>query len=432
MTPLARIFVFAGVGLHLGLTLVCSFGLIGLEYPMISGIVLMAYVVVADRSIFFIYPAFLLATLVFLVPLVFFDTRIASYSFRGDDVYDRGMLRALYFFVGMFAFYIFTTPRIVTLDIRQNTLARTDAAPVIASAILVVFAALTVREGTLFSGNYNEVSANRLSFIEFASVFTLLGFCCARSPYARRLLIIAASIYLISCLLVGLRLRFLSVFLVIVCCTWGMRLSDRWKVVGLCLALVLFSIGFIRATGFSAATHSWEIYMFLLFGREEVVSTFGGAFQTAKFYAFYIDTLASMQGLSGAYFLIGDILSIFITRGFTPADIEIKTITQTYFAVPGGGLLPGYFFAYFGLAGSVILSAIFVAIFCGILRLSNPIFLPWKILLLAYAPRMLLYDWVVAFKMMFFFAIAAGLIRLIANAQQLHRPGSAGLHIPGE
>ena len=432
MTPLARILVYTGVGLHLGLTLACSFGLIGLEYPMISGIALMAYILIIDRSIFFIYPAFLLATLLFLVPLVFFDTRIASYSFRGDDVYDRGMMRAFYFFVGIFALYIFSAPRVVSLDIRQNTLARTDAAPVIASAILVVFAILTIREGTLLTGAYREVSANRLSFIEFASVFTLLGFCCARSPYARRLLIIAAVIYLLSCLLVGLRLRFLSVLLVMICCIWGMRVSDRWKVAGLVIAIFLFAIGLVRATGFSAASQSWEIYMFLLFGREEVVSTFGGAFQTAKFYAFYIDTLASMQGLSGAYFLIGDIISIFLTRGFTPADIEIKAITQTYFAVPGGGLLPGYFFAYFGLAGSVILSGLFVVIFCAILRFSSPALLPCKILLLAYAPRMLLYDWVVAFKMMFFFALAAGLIRLIANAQQMHRPAAGAFRIPGQ
>ena len=429
MNPVTKLWIYGGAILHLSLTLASSFGVIGLDIPMVSGILLCAFLLVVDRSIFFIYAAFLLATLVFLVPLVFLDTRIASYSFRGDDVYDRGMLRALYWFVGLFAIYPLFTASLKTVDIRQNTLARTDAAPVIASAILFVFAILSIREGTIVTGVYRDVAANRVSMIEFASVFTLLGFCCARSPYARRLLTITVCFYLLCCLLAGLRLRFLSVFLVLICCTQGLYVRRNWKLIGMFAALYLFAIGLVRQTGLTSIQHSTEAYLFLLFGREEVISTFGGAFQTTKFYAFYIDTLASMRGLNGAYFFLGDILSIFATRSGIPADLEIKTATKAYFELPGGGLLPGYFFAYFGLAGSVVLSAIFTAVFCGILRLGHPMFIPWKILLVAYAPRMLLYDWVVAFKMMFVFTVFAALIRLLANAQQLHGRSGGGIRL---
>lgn len=417
MSGTSRALVIGLTLLHLAVTTVSSIGVIGLELPWFTALALSAVLIFADRSMFFIFPAFLVGTLVFLSPMVLFDTRIASYSFRGDDVYDHELMLAFYWFIGCApAYFLWGVRQLQGFDIRMVALPRTDASPIIAGMILVVFSMLMLRNGTILTISYKEVSAaaTGLSVVEFASLFTLLGFALARTPAARNILIACVVVYLLSCLLSGLRLRFLSVSVVTVCCLWGMHPSQKLKTIGFGVALFLFVLGFVRTTGVAEARLSPRVWIELMMMRGSVDSTFGGAFQTAKFYAFYIDTLASMQGLRGVDFFIGDILSIFMTRGGTPGDIEIKTAAQVYFALPGGGLLPGYFWAYFGLPGAIVLSAAFMAIFTFILRAGNPALWPYKIILVAYIPRTLLYDWVIGFKMMFIFTVLVLFIRLLA------------------
>lgn len=403
---------------HLLLVLATSVFGLPLEYPILSSFALCALLVLHDRTLTVIFPALLLLAMAFLAPVIFLDLRASLHSFRGDDVYDHELMRATLWFIGLFGFYIYGLSGLRRFDIADVNIGRTDSVPVIASVILVLFSAMMLRGGTIVTSTYSEVAqaGERFSFIEFSALFTLLGFSCARSPAARRLLIACAVIYMLSCLLVGLRLRFLSVGIVVFCCTYGMSVQAKWKVAGFFIAVALMAIGFVRQTSVLNAATDIEFYTYTVFGRGAVTSTFGGTFQTAKFYAYYVDTIAKLQGLNGFHFLVGDLLSIFLTRGGTPDDMEIKTATLRYFNLPGGGLLPGYFFAYFGLAGSVVMSAVFVAIFVGILRLSNPVFLPYKVLLIAYAPRTLFYDWVVSFKMMFLFTIAAVLIQLAGAA----------------
>ena len=419
MKPIFAFLIILIAGLHLFLTLLSSFALIGLELPFVTAAILCLLLTLVDRTLFVVFSAFLLCCLIFLSPMVFFDLRVASYSFRGDDVYDQGLMRALYWFIGMFpALYLWGTPRLQGFDHRNSGIAKTDAAPVIAGFILIAFSMIMLRNGTIVEASYREVSveAGQASYIEFASLFTLLGFCCAVSPFARRFLIICACIYMLSCLLVGFRLRFLAILLVTICCTWGVFISARWKVGGLALAVFLFWLGFVRNLGFLGESPSLEAMALVMLDRGAVDSTFGGAFQTSKFHAFYIDTVAATKGLNGLYFLMGDFLSIFMTRSGTPGDLEIKTATQAYFTLPGGGLLPGFFFAYGGLAASVVLSALFIAFTVWIVRSPIPAFLPFKILMIAYAPRTLFYDWVVAFKMMFIFSVFALLIQFFARA----------------
>lgn len=433
MSQVTGFLVVATIIGHLLLTLATSLFGVPLEAPIISSFVLCALLVLHDRTLCVIYPALLLLAMAFLAPVIFLDLRASLHSFRGDDVYDRDLMRATLWFIGLFGFYIYGLARLQTFDIREVSIGRTDAMPVISSIMLLGFSVMMLRGGTIIDSTYSEVAeaGERLSFIEFSALFTLLGFCCARSRGARRLLIACAVIYMLSCLLVGLRLRFLSVGIVMFCCIGGMTVQTKWKVAGFFIAIVLLAIGFLRQTSVLNAVTNVDFYTQTVFGRGAVTSTFGGTFQTAKFYAFYVDTVAKLQGLNGFHFLIGDILSIFITRGATPEDIEIKTATLRYFNLPGGGLLPGYFFAYFGLAGAVAMCVFFVGLFVSILRASNPIFLPYKVLLIAYAPRTLFYDWVVGFKMMFLFTIAAVLIQLVATATRSaslstrpHQPGS--------
>lgn len=417
MNPVSRSVILALAVVHGVATVVTSFAGLGLTPPFFTALLLVVAMIITDRSVFVLFPSFLLTTLLFLSPLVFTEFRIASLSFRGDDVYDLGLMRALYFFIlCSSAYQIWGLPGLSQARLEDVPMVRTDAAPVIAGLILVVFSLLMLSNGTILTASYSEVSeeGSRLSIIEFSSLFALIGFVCARSRTARKFLIGCVVIYLLSCLLTGLRLRFLSVLLVMVCCIWGLYPNQKFKLLGFGLAIFLFFLGFVRATGVSEAGMSIVTLFEIMAARGSIDSTFGGAFQTTKFYAFYIDTLSSMHGLTGIYFFLGDLLSIFLTRSFTPEEMEIKNAVKVYFNVPGGGLLPGYFFAYFGLMGAVVLSAALMAVFVLLMRASSPAMLPYKIILIAYVPRMLLYDWVVSFKMMFIFAVLVGFLRLLA------------------
>lgn len=126
--------------------------------------------------------------------------------------------------------------------------------------------------------------------------------------------------------------------------------------------------------------------------------------------------LAPNDGLLGIYFLLADIISIFITRSALPNALEIKAVSAKYFDLPGGGMLPGYFFAYSGLFGVVILSIIFTAFFIWLLKRRGIRALPYQVLLAAYAPRILLYDWTSGFRMMFFFLVLHTLLNVVTGA----------------
>lgn len=418
MAALGRFLVHSAIGVHLLATLLAGVMGAGLEVPTTTALMLCALLVVYDRTIFVVYPALLLLAQLFLAPTVYLDLQVSLYLFRGDDVYNDAMMQAWLWFIGLFAFYIFGLPRVHGLNRAHFTVERTDVMPVIAGTMLVAFSLIMLRNGTILTSTYAEVATagERLSFVDISALFTLIGFTCARSRMALRFLLICAVIYMIATLLVGLRLRFLSVAIVTFSCLVGTSIRPSWKVAGLVIALLLIAIGFVRQTSVIQAASGIEWQLQMAFGRGAVTSTFGGAFQSSKYYAYYIDTVSSIQGLNGAHFLAGDILSIFLTRGGTPGDIEIKTATLEVFNIPGGGMLPGFFFAYFGVIGAVILSAIFMALFIWVMCLRGRIFNAYKILLVAYAPRTLFYDWVMAFKMMFLFSIVMILVKLAGRA----------------
>ena len=243
-------------------------------------------------------------------------------------------------------------------------------------------------------------------------------FCAARSRVARNILIVAVAVYLATTFLVGLRLRFISVATVLFCCMVGTRIHSGWKIAGMLGAIMLFLLGRVRNAGFGGISLSDAFSLQNMYIQGTLVSTSGGAFQTSKFHAYYVKYIASENGLNGLHFLIGDILSIFVTRGGPPDAIEIKAQTSRFFDVPGGGLLPGYFYAYLGIGGAIVLSALFTMVFIFVLRRSHGEAFPYQVILAAYAPRMLLYDSTVAFKMMFYFLILKLVLSFLANASQ--------------
>ncbi|MEM7237446.1 MAG: hypothetical protein AAF501_06445 [Pseudomonadota bacterium] len=416
MRDFGTVLFWGTLALHFVLVTVATLGFIGHAVPFYTTLTLCLLLLARDQTVFFAYPGLLLMTVMFLAPLIVSDVPIAVKTFRGHNFYDNGLILSFYWFIGFFSCYLPSANAVREGTVDKLQLTRSDVVPILASMCLLVFSALMLRDGTLLSGGYRDVTADRLGFIEFAALLSLMGFCAVRSRLVRTILIACVAVYLISCLLVGLRLRFLSVATVAFCCMVGMKIDPRWKMAGFAAAILLFVLGMVRNTGLADANLASLLSFEQLYKRGAVVSTPGGAFQTAKFYSFYVDTIAPIQGGSAFYFLIGDFLSIFLTKGGIPANMEIKRATTAYFDVPGGGLLPGYFFAYFGVFGAVVLSAVFSALFIAILRLRMAGAFPYQVLLAAYAPRTLLYDWTVGFKMMFFFFVLNTILTMAARA----------------
>ncbi len=407
---------WGAIGVHAVLTTLATIGYLGHAAPFTTAVAICVLMLVRDRTVFVAYAGLLLMVLIFLAPLILYGTPIAIKTFRGHDLYDRGLILSLYWFIGFFACYVPTANRLGGHTPADLNLSRSDVVPLLSCLVLLVFSALMLQGGTLLSGGYREITAERHGFIEFAALLTLIGFCAARSSLVRNLLIACVVIYLVTTFMVGLRLRFLSMITVAFCCLVGLRVDPRWKMIGLALALALLALGFVRNAGLAEASLSSGAVFEQLYNRGAVVSTPGGAFQTSKFHAFTVDTIAPIHGGSGLYFLVGDFLSIFLTKDGIPANMEIKRATETYFEIPGGGMLPGYFYAYFGIVGAIVLSALFTGLFIAILQFRMAGAFPYQVLLAAYAPRTLLYDWTVAFKMMFFFFILSSILTLAARA----------------
>lgn len=402
-------------GLNLAAVALAHFALVSPILPFYTAIVLYFFLIAADRTIFVVYPGLILMTLWFLAPLIFSNLPIAVKGFHGDSNYDRGLVFSLYWFVALFPVYFPAAQSCPHRTARDLDMVRLDAIAVGVSLILLLFSALMLQNGTLITGNYRDVTAQRLGFIEYAAMFSLLGLCTVRSAFVRNLLIACIGIYLVSCVLVGLRLRFLSCAIVLFCCLFGMKLDQRWKITGLLVAGFLFMLGQARNTGFANLDLTQLFSSDQFYRGRALVSTPGGAFQTSKFYAFYVDRIAPYHGGSGLSFLLGDIVSIFTTKGALPQSMGIKRVTTSIFDTPGGGLAPGFFFAYFGVTGAIVLSGIFMFVFNFIVRMTSRSMFPYQTLLVAYAPRTLLYDWTVVFKMMFTFFVFSSLIRLASS-----------------
>jgi hypothetical protein len=394
-----------------------SFGAVDIIMPTYSAIAILSICIIYDRTILSIYPALLLMTISFLFPLILYGKAIAVKIFAGHGAYDAPLLLSLYWFIALFCCYLPFTGALPARAVENVGIGRSDAVTILASVCLLGFSALMLKDGTLLTAGYRDITEERYGFIEFSALFTLVGYYAARSNLARQVLLMAIAVYLGTTFLVGLRLRFISVALVLFCCLFGMRIEIRWKLLGFGVAIILFILGLMRNSGFSLDA----ITLDNMFVRGTLVSTPGGAFQTSKFHAYYIDTIAAANGQGGLTFLIADILSIFISRGALPANMNIKSLTTEAFSIPGGGLLPGYFFAYLGVPGAIGLGALFTLVFVWIMLRTSPAAYPYKILLVAYVPRSLLYDWVVGFKMMFYFFVLSTILRLLARASQSQR-----------
>jgi hypothetical protein len=405
---------------HLMVTVATTLGLTAISAPFTTAIILCVVLFLQDRTVYFIYSSMLLMTLGLLSPLILAGAPIALKIPPNGSEYDRDMILSLYWFIWIFSYYINTANKIQNNHLSEVRIGKSDLIPCLSAVVLLVFSALMLQSGTLLSSGYRDVTAERHGFIEFASLVTLIGFCAARSKIARNILLGCAFVYLATTFLVGLRLRFISVGTVVFCCLVGIKIKQGWKIGGLLGGVALFALGAVRNSGFTGANLWQALSLENQFNRGALVSTPGGAFQTSKFHAYHVEYIALQDHINGASFLIGDILSIFITRGGLPNAIEIKSQTSSYLNIPGGGLLPGYFYAYTGVLGVIILSIIFMMIFIRILKRRGPQSFPYQVILAAYAPRLLLYDWTIAFKMMFYFFILKSILLFISRSSQVN------------
>lgn len=414
----------ACVSVHFALTLAATLGWTEYSLPFLTSVVLCALIFLQDRTIYFVYPSLILMTLIFVSPLILAGAPIALKIPPNGNEYDRGMILGMFWFIGIFSSYVPVANQIETQDITDVRIGKTDFVTYLAAIILLSFSLLMLQGGTLASGGYRDVTETRYAFIEFASLFTLIGFCSSRSAFARKVLLVGAMMYLASSFMVGLRLRFISVAVVTFSCLVGIQIHSRWKLAGLIVAVILFVLGMIRNSGFSGANLGSAFSIQNMYNRGALVSTFGGAFQTSKFQAFYIESVAEPDGLTGFAFFLADLVSIFVTRSGLPDALELKARTAAAFDVPGGGLIYGSFYAYMGLPGVIMLSILFTAVFVYILRRTGSESFPYKVLLAAYAPRLLIYDWTVAFKMMFYFFIFKSILSLLAKASRKEPPAA--------
>lgn len=407
---------------HFILTIAATFGYIAVSWPFMTAIALYVILFFQDRTVYVAYPGMVIMTLGFLSPLILFDSPIALRIPPNGPEYNHDMILSIYWFIGFFGFYISHANRSRNLDLSDIRIGKTDLVPCLAAIIILFFSALMLQDGTLINNGYRDVTEERYGFIEYASLLTLVGFCAARSQLARNILLGCACVYLASAFLVGLRLRFISVSIVVFCCLIGIRISQKWKIWGLLGGFVLFVLGIVRASGFSAINFEKAFSFENQFIRGALVSTPGGAFQTSEFHAYYIEYVSSQQGIHGLNFLFGDILSIFVTRSGLPDAIELKSQAANYFNTPGGGMISGYFYAYAGLFGVIVLSALFVHVFIYVLRREGAQAFPYQVILAAYAPRLLLYDWTIAFKMMFYFFIIKAILSFMVFASRNANP----------
>lgn len=399
--------------LHFAVTIMATLGVMSFGFPFATAAALLAWCFLRDRSAYFIYPGLLLMMLLFLSPLILAGAPIALKTPPNGTTYDTEMILGIFWFIGIFSFYLSAVDDMSGFSAADSLLPKWDLVPVIGAFMLIGFSVVILRTGTLLGAGYREVTADRVGPIEYASLIVLVGLLCSRSRVARNVLLLAVGIYLASTFLVGLRLRFISVALVAFLCLYGTRVNRGWKVGGLLGGFALFALGAVRNSGFGSVGLGEILSVERMYNRGALVSTSGGAFQTSKFHAYYVENLSDVGSFAGLRFLIADIASVVTTRGGLPDGLDLKAETSRSFNVPGGGLLPGFFYAYGGIIGVLVLSVLFTALFIWIVRRSGPDAYPYKILLAAYAPRMLMYDWTVGFKMMFAFFVFQAVYRRV-------------------
>jgi hypothetical protein len=352
-----------------------------------------------DRSLTFIFPATMILTILFVCPLFVSGAKIAIKDFGGSSTYDF----PLFFSVIILSIAV-CAQSIIRPTINVSRKQFFESAPKSSlfayafAALLLGLAILNLSGGTLLQGNYREITNERYSFVEYATLAILIGFAAARSRTARRVVIVCAAVYLASCFLTGLRLRLIAGTVVLFACIARERIDLHHKLGGVAVILFLFILGWVRSPGFSPHDISVAAFLESFDNRGAVISTFGGGFQSAKWYVYFVDTQSRDQ-FSGLWFFVGDAIGAVLSRSAIPSGMDVKALVSDTYETPGGGLFVGYFFAYFGIAGVIVASIALAALLIYLKRSRNPMAWPFLIICAAYAPRTLLYDYTVMIKM---------------------------------
>lgn len=376
-------------------------------------LILCILVFLKEKTIFFVYPILMFLFLVFVSPLIYYDLPIANKKFLTAYKYDHDLIAVSIIFIIIFLGQ-FINER-VFVDKKRNNMPKSDILAIIFSIVLIYFSFLMIQDGTVIDYKYGNIDEERITYIEYASIISLLGLMTVKTKKIRRVLYFSIVVYLIATLLDGLRLRFLSVSIVLFCVVYGLNTKSIWKFYALVAIISMSMIGFTRM-GVEIHYTGLGDTMTRYFMRDgAIVSTFGGSYQTGEFFNYAISQESGLKIFNGLKYFLGDILSIIMTKSGVPESINFKSNVFKNYDVPGGGWIVSYYYAYFGVIGAIVLSVFVTYIYNKIINMKGTIGYASNVLLAAYAPRFLFYDWTVVFKMMFFFSVIVIIMNLISK-----------------
>jgi len=367
------------------------------------------YRVLTVSSYFFYLNALLLLHLIFFIPYFIFEisiaTRFSSIASFTENIYA--------FLIFSASVIVFATDKSVNCHKVDKFKIKSDFLSLFFSILVLISALVTLRNGTLFLHDYRDLTEVRLGILEFTTIPILFSIIVSKSKITKKVAYFSWILYMFSTLITGLRLRFVSSFLIVLYLSTKEGVTFKLKLSLSTIVLILLFIGAIRNG--SLGNNFIEIMINSFSNDGAIISTFGGAFTTGSFFIEYVNSINASITDRVLYFF-GDLFRALFSSEFIPESMLLKDMTSQNYDIPGGGTIYSFFYIYF--SDFIIIFFPFMFFLISSLISKNPsLSLIFSSVFVAYTARFMLYGWFELFRMLLAVLIVYGILVILKNKQ---------------
>ena len=390
-----------------------------------------------DNQPLFILYIFVVTYLLYLTPYYLMNIKFTVYTEFSDDRYYSATMRVYSsFLLFLYLFTAYGKKRSIIPELREfRGVIKNEFVYYLAIAAMVILTFFALRGENIFSsGGYGkgEVEASGLSeyFLIFLIIATLSS---KKSNKIKTYAIISCAVlYVIRILLFGGRIPAIEVTLLVFILFFNNRFKNSTIMI-LCGIGILFNeiFSLIRANPYQALA--------MVMNRTKEVEYIASN-QGDVFYSTTVFIALKDNGILDLSFriksLLGFLLSFFSPSSLLWPETRISAYISTVSPLGGGGLIPGFFYLWFGYPGVLLCSFLVYKVIESVERLDI-VNAKWVFLVLAMAtfPRWIAYSPISLYKLCVWGIIVYSCVavfdtftRIMLNKKQNHSYLKNGWH----
>lgn len=354
-----------------------------------------------DNQPLFILYIFVATYLLYLIPYYFLNIKFAAYAEFSDDRYYSATMRVYSsFLLFLYLFTAYGRERKIRPELKEfRGIIKNEFVFYLAIAAMLLLTFLALRGENIFSsGGYGKGEVESSGLSEYFLIFLIIAALSSKkSNMAETIAILcSATLYIARIFLFGGRIPAIEVTLLVFILFFNNRFKNSTIII-LCGIGIIFNEVFslIRANPYQALA----MIMNRTKGVEYIASNQGDVFYSTTVFVALKD-----NGFLNPAFriksLLGFLLSFFSPSSVLWPEARISEYISNLSPIGGGGLIPGYFYLWFGYPGVLLCSFLVYKVVSSAERLYL-VNGKWVFLVLALAtfPRWIAYSPISLYKL---------------------------------